>query len=160
MIEFDITGGSVMIDDDNEWLMDYSWHVSGSGYAIHYVNKQDEQFWQQPVKTAIYMHRVVTGLARGDKRVADHINHNKLDNRRDNLRICSAKENLRNQESQRKFKGVFYLKGRKKCWQALIVVDGVRHYLGNFYSEEEAARAYNAAAIELFGEFAYLNEVA
>ena len=160
MIEFDITGGSVMIDDEFDWLMNYSWHINKQGYAVHFVNKRDADFWGLPARKAVYMHRVVTGLARGDKRVADHINHNKLDNRRDNLRICSVKENLQNQQSQRRFKGVFYLKGRRKCWQAAIVVNGKKQFLGNFYSEEEAARAYNAAATEYFGEFAYLNEVA
>ena len=158
MIEFQITGGSVMIDDDNDWLTNYSWHVNKQGYAVHFVNKSDSDFWDLPARKAVYMHRVVTGA--GDGEVVDHINHDKLDNRSENLRICSQKENLRNQKSGKRFKGVFYLKGRKKCWQALIVVDGVRHYLGNFYSQEEAARAYNEAAIEYFGEFAYLNEVA
>ena len=158
MIEFDITGGSVMIDDEFDWLMDFRWHLTKQGYAVHFVNKRDSDFWGLAPRKAVYMHRVVTGA--GDSEVVDHVNHNKTDNRRDNLRSCSQKENLQNQQSRRSYKGVFYLKGRKKCWQAIIVANGVRHYLGNFYTQEEAAKAYNEAATELFGEFACLNEVA
>ena len=158
MIELNITGGKVMVDDEFAWLANYSWHVSGSGYAIHYVNKQDEQFWQQPVKTAIHMHRIIAGLKRGDKRVVDHINHSKLDNRAENLRICTSAENLRNQTSKKRYKGVFQLTGkRKKKWQSIIIFNRERHYLGTFATEAEAAMAYNEAATELFGEFACLN---
>lgn len=160
MIEMDITNGKVMIDDEFGWLANFKWHVTKGGYAVHHVNKQDTQFWNQPVKTAIYMHRVITGLKRGDKRVADHVNHNKLDNRRNNLRICSQAENLRNQRTKKRYKGVFLLTGkRKKKWQSIIIFNNERHYLGNFATEQEAAMAYNAAAVELFGEYAYLNEI-
>ena len=160
MIEMDITGGKVMIDDEYEWLTQFKWHVSGSGYAIHYVNRRDTEFWGQPVKTTIHMHRVITGLKKGDKRVVDHVNHNKLDNRAENLRICSAAENLRNQTSRKKYKGVFLLTGkRKKKWQSIIIFNRERHYLGTFATEEEAAMAYNEAAVTLFGEFACLNDI-
>ena len=159
MIEFDITGGNVKVDDEFSWLMNFRWHVNKQGYAVHFVNRGDSIFWGKPVKKAIYMHRLIADNTENGE-VVDHINHDKLDNRSENLRICSTKENLRNQKSGKRYKGVFYLKGRKKCWQALIVVDGVRHYLGNFYSQEDAAKAYNAAAVEYFGEYAYLNEVA
>lgn len=158
MIEFQITGGSVKVDDEFRWLMDFRWHVNKQGYAVHFVNRGDSIFWGVPVKKAIYMHRLVAGAGDGD--VVDHVNHIKTDNRSENLRICSQKENLQNQQSRRRFKGVFYLKGRKKCWQAAIVVNGKKQFLGNFYTQEEAARAYNEAATELFGEFACLNEVA
>ena len=154
----DITGGKVMIDDEFEWLMQFKWHVTKSGYAVHYANSRDAEFWNQPIKTAIYMHRVVAGLARGDKRVVDHINHAKLDNRTENLRICTAAENLRNQTTKKRYKGVFLLTGkRKKKWQSIIIFNRERHYLGNFATEAEAAAAYNAAAVELFGEYACLN---
>ncbi len=160
MIEMDITGGKVMIDDEFGWLANFSWHVTGNGYAVHYVNKRDSEFWGQTVKTAIHMHRVVAGLERGDKRVVDHINHSKLDNRAENLRICSQAENLRNQTSKKRYKGVFLLTGhRKKKWQSIIIFNRERHYLGTFATEAEAAMAYNEAATELFGEFACLNIV-
>ena len=160
MIEMDITGGKVMIDDEFEWLLQFKWHVTGSGYAVHFVNKQDAEFWGQPVKTAIHMHRIVAGLEKGDKRVVDHINHAKLDNRRDNLRICTAAENLRNQVTKKRYKGVFALQGkRKKKWQSIIIFNRERHYLGTFATEAEAAMAYNDAATQLFGEYACLNVI-
>ncbi len=160
MIEMDITNGKVMVDDEYEWLANFKWHVTKSGYAVHYANSRDAEFWGQPIKTAIYMHRVVAGLARGDKRVVDHINHDKLDNRNENLRICTAAENLRNQTSRKKYKGVFQLTGnRKKKWQSIIIFNRERHYLGTFATEAEAAAAYNAAAVEFFGEYACLNVI-
>ncbi len=158
MIEFDITGGTVKVDDEFSWLMNFRWHVNRQGYAVHFVNKSDSIFWELPERKAIYMHRLIAGA--GDGEVVDHINHDKLDNRSENLRICSQKENLQNQQSRRRYKGVFFLKNRKKCWQAAIVVNGKKQFLGNFYSQEEAARAYNEAAVEYFGEYACLNEVA
>ena len=158
MIYFDITGGSVKVDDEFSWLQDFRWHVNKQGYAVHFVNRGDSNFWGVEPKKAIYMHRLIAGA--GDGGVVDHINHNKLDNRSENLRNCSQKENLQNQQSRRRFKGVFYLKGRKKCWQSAIVVNEKKQFLGDFYSQEEAAKAYNEAAVEYFGEFACLNEVA
>ena len=158
MIEIDITGGKVMVDDEFGWLMQFKWHTTGGGYAVHFVNQKDSEFWGQPAKTAIHMHRVIAGLTRDDKRVVDHVNHDKLDNRRDNLRICSAAENLRNQTSKKRYKGVFLLAGkRKKKWQSIIIFNRERHYLGTFATQEEAAMAYNAAAVKFFGEFACLN---
>ncbi len=160
MIEMDITGGKVMIDDEFGWLANFKWHVTKQGYAIHYVTKKDTDFWRQPTKTAIHMHRIIAGLTRDDKRVVDHINHAKLDNRSENLRICTSAENLRNQISKKRYKGVFLLQGkRKKKWQSIIIFNRERHYLGTFATEQEAAMAYNDAATQLFGEYACLNVI-
>ena len=90
--------------------------------------------------------------------VIDHINHNKLDNRKSNLRICSERENLINRRISKNnktgYKGVSLF---RKKYKAQISSNGKFHYLGVFCSEVEAARAYNEAAIELHGEFAVLN---
>jgi len=108
------------------------------------------------------------------KSCIDHINNNPLDNQRHNLRQCSYSENNRNRKPVRtswtgkakasKYKGVVRRHSRNK-WEARITIpnqvykDGSNKikYLGNYASEYEAAQAYNKAAKELFGEYAYLN---
>lgn len=90
----------------------------------------------------------------------DHINGNTLDNRKENLRICSIAENGRNRKIQKNntsgYSGVSYMKGVCK-WQATICVNKNKIYLGVFETAEESARAYDSAAKEYFGEFARLN---
>jgi hypothetical protein len=90
----------------------------------------------------------------------DHIDNNPLNNRRQNLRICAPHENSMNQRAKKgctsRFKGVHFRK-KKGSWVSRITVCGERRYIGEFLSEEEAARAYDAEAIRLHGEFARTN---
>lgn len=107
----------------------------------------------------IYMHRQIMGLKRKDGKEVDHINHNTLDNRKQNLRICTHAENIRNQKIKRyssKYKGVYWDKFNKK-WKVQIMYNYKNYNLGRYILEEEAAKAYDKAAKELFGEFALLN---
>jgi len=106
----------------------------------------------------ILMHRQI--MQPDDGEVVDHISGDGLDNRRENLRICSHKENIRAQQPQRggtsKYRGVCWKSAREK-WEAQIKVDGDNKYLGRYKNEEQAAKAYNKAAKKHFGEYAYLN---
>lgn len=108
--------------------------------------------------TTVYMHRQITGAPKGFQ--VDHINHNTLDNRRCNLRICTNQQNNWNRasckNSSSKFKGVSYYKPSKK-WIAQICIDDKRKNLGYYKSEIQAAKIYDAKAKELFGKFAKLN---
>lgn len=94
--------------------------------------------------------------------VVDHINGDQLDNRRENLRIASMTENSRNRTRHKayrsRFKGVTYDDEKvEKKWRARISFEGKRIYLGHHLTEEEAAEAYDKAALELHKEFANLN---
>lgn len=106
----------------------------------------------------VQMHKLLTGWP-----MTDHIDRDGLNNQRSNLRPATNAQNQRNRGpnagGSSRYKGVW----RAPChgkWRAEIRADGKRRYLGYFASEEEAALVYNAAATELFGEFAWLNEVA
>lgn len=92
--------------------------------------------------------------------IVDHINHDTLDNRRSNLRICTSTENNRNVRSKGKssrFKGVYW-DGVNKKWVAVITC-GKTMKIGLLDEEEDAAIMYNVAAQLFFGKFAYLNPV-
>jgi hypothetical protein len=150
-----LTRGQVtLVDDENfSQLIMFKWFAlwaptSKSFYAARGSNQH-----------TIRMHRVILGAQPGE--CVDHRNRDTLDNRRENLRICTDAENRRNRGKQCNntsgFKGVCW---NKRChkWQARIMIDGNLINLGCFTIPEEAAVAYNSAAIRLHGEFAY-NEV-
>lgn len=148
-----------LVDDiDYGFLMQWKWCFH-NGYAER-ASRKSEGF--DPPKL-IYMHRVVLSRKIGyyDFEETDHKNHNRLDNRRDNLRPATCSQNRRNKKSQRgssTFKGVSWHKRNNK-WQSYIMCNRIRKHLGSFTDEIEAAKAYNKAAIKHFGEFAYLNPV-
>ncbi|MBN1124206.1 MAG: HNH endonuclease [Sedimentisphaerales bacterium] len=103
------------------------------------------------------MHRLIARPP--DGMVVDHIDHNGLNNTRANLRVCTPQQNSRNRRSQSgrsKYKGISYDK-RYKRWKARIRFQNKYIHIGTFRDEARAARAYDAKAAELFGEFACLN---
>ena len=105
------------------------------------------------------LHRCVLGLTDSSKH-GDHRNGDGLDNRRTNLRVASNQQNSRNgrahRDSTSQYRGVSWDALRRK-WTAGIGINGKRHGLGRFATEDEAARAYDAAAAAAFGEFARPN---
>lgn len=108
----------------------------------------------------VRMHRQILGIQRGEKgKFCDHINHDTLDNRRDNLRVVNMRENNCNLRKGKcntsGFKGVSYPKSGKK-WRATISLNGGQRHLGLFENPEEAYAAYCKAAREIQGEYACL----
>lgn len=93
----------------------------------------------------------------------DHINGNKLDNRKHNLRVCTHAENTKNRSPNKnpgnsRFKGVDFQK-RSGTWRARITVNYRKIYLGDFRTEVDAAIAYNGAAMKYHGRYKKLNEI-
>ena len=96
-----------------------------------------------------------------DGMVVDHINHDTLDNRRSNLRVCTPTQNKQNMKPQKsiqsKYKGVSIKQNGK--WQAAIMADTKFHYIGTFDTERDAAVAYNFASKMLHKEYGILNDI-
>lgn len=149
-------GEHAIVDpDDYERLSKYNWHVNKTGQTF-YAKRSARA---RKTIAAIYMHRCIIKVPAG--MVADHINHNGLDNRKANLRLATLAQNNRhrkkfNTKSRLKYKGTYYNRRRRE-WYARIICDGEPIHLGTFKDEIEAAKAYDQAAKKYHGEFAGLN---
>ncbi len=110
-----------------------------------------------------YLHRIIAKAP--EEMYVDHINRDRSDNRRCNLRVCTRSQNMSNTTKMKRnrtgYKGVYLMspKNGASGFEAKIGFGGKNLYLGYFKTPEEAARAYNKKALELHGEFAVLNEV-
>lgn len=148
-------GGIAYVDDlDFENLNQYSWYgqaAKNTVYAVRVIGKF-------PFQRTTLMHREIMGFPKNME--IDHINGNGLDNRRSNLRICTTAQNQRNSKKRADntsgYKGVVFYKPYNK-WMAHIRMNGKKKTIGYFDTAEQAARAYDKAAREMFGEFAKTN---
>ena len=139
--------------EDMLWLSDFFWVlVKGrGGFRACRASRKNGK------KTLIQMSRMI--MPPSKKRIIDHINHDTLDNRKSNLRVCTFSQNCWNRKGIggfSRFKGV--CRSRKQ-WAAYITFSGARKYLGTFSKETEAAMSYNNAAKKYFGSYALLNRV-
>ena len=140
--------------EDYIWLSQFRWYCNKRGhtsYAVRNAGVGGE-------RRKVLMHREIN-MTPGHL-VCDHINRNGLDNRKQNLRNCTKRENNLNQGGHRgsvsKYKGVYWKK-REGRWAACIKSEGKKKHLGYFESEREAAKAYDRAVRKYHGEYALLN---
>jgi hypothetical protein len=146
---------AVVDPDDYQRLSEYNWHVKKTAHTLY--AKRSARTGN--TMTQIYMHRCVIKLPAG--MVADHINHNGLDNRKANLRPVTRAQNSQhkkkiNTKSRSMYKGIYYDR-RDKVWCARITCNGKTTHLGSFKDEIEAAKTYDQAAKKYHGQFAGLN---
>lgn len=138
-------------DDDYEKLARYKWHLQKVGqYAARNV-------WEKKTKTqhTVLMHRAIIQPPAG--MFIDHEDTNKLNNQKSNLRVCTISQNQHNRPPQKNnrsgFKGVGFDKKSGK-WRARISLNSESILLGFFNTPEKAAKAYEAAAMDLHKDFA------
>jgi hypothetical protein len=153
MAEIPLSKGKVAIVDDElyEYLSQWKWFYHKNGYAMRSYRENGKYKKER-------MHRSV--LRAPDGYDVDHINGDKLDNRKSNLRSATRSQNNYNKSVQRNttsgFKGVSWSKQRNK-WRSRIFVDKREMHLGFFEYKIDAAMAYNEAALKYHASFANLN---
>jgi len=142
-------GGYVVVSpEDERRLRGYTWKKSSHGYAYRLVEnsgRTEKRYMHREIMNEPLLH-------------VDHVNGDKLDNRRCNLRVVTPQQNQFNSRKKApalsRYKGVTRQNGR---WVARITMNRTTKYLGSYCSEEEAAKAYDEVARHLFGEFACAN---
>lgn len=142
------TGGFCIVDDiDYEYLKEYTWRQDQHGYAsnVRRIKRRT---------VTILMHRLIINAPEGFD--TDHINRNRLDNRRSNLRVCTRSQNNMNSkiriDNNSGSKGVSWHKQTNK-WRSYINYGGKQISLGLFSRLSDAVIARRIKAKELYGEF-------
>ncbi len=139
----------VLLDaEDFAKAMNHKWHVAKAPHTFYVYT----DIVVNGKRKSLGLHRLITDYPSGFS--VDHINGNGLDNRKENLRVCTHKENSRNSRGGSS-KGTYQKKSGR--WAARIMIDGKTKYLGTFDTQEEAINEYNESALRHFGEFARLN---
>lgn len=149
-------GKSTLVDDeDYEKLNKHKWYAHLENkiwYAVRDIKLDDGK------RTIIRLHREIVNVLSGKD--VDHINHDGLDNRKCNLRICTRSQNISHQRKHKNntsdFRGVYWYKKKQK-WMAYITIERKRITIGYFDDKVEAGHIVDQFAIQLFGEFAMLN---
>lgn len=148
----------ILINSDKVALVDDEDYM----FVALYVWRLHKGYARMSTKPHLYLHKIISKRM-GFILDTDHKDRNRLNNLRENLREATNQQNQgnttkRNGEYSSKYKGVMWHK-RDKIWCAYISINNKMKYLGSFEVEEDAAKAYNTAALDNRGEFACLNEV-
>ena len=152
-LEKELKLNGLIIDLEDIYLLEtYVYRISNTGYAVRSCGRHDNKL----------LHRDILNVSDGAIFV-DHINRNRLDNRKVNLRIVTRKENRYNSSANSskaiKWKGVYKKLGnRKKKWEAKITSNNVSYNNGIYLYAEDAAMAYNELALLYQGDKSFLNE--
>lgn len=139
-------------DEDYELAMTQRWTIEKSGnnfYAMCKINHKK-----------VRLHRFL--LKPKSTHEVDHINHNGLDNRRENIRVVTKRQNAANRRktvgSRKRYKGIHY-DTRINKWVAYVNYKKKRKYLGQYATAKEAAIVYNEAALKYYGKTAWVNKI-
>ena len=146
--------GIALVDDEDYTILSkFKWRLCDNNYALNHFIANGKQ------KNEL-MHRIIMNPQ--ENMEIDHKDGNGLNNQKNNLRIVTKSQNCINRNkyknSSSKYKGVYWRRDLNK-WHSQIRKNKKQIYLGIYIKEIDAAKAYNKAAIELFGEYALLNEV-
>jgi hypothetical protein len=133
---------------DYKRLSKYKWCASNKRGTVYAIRRTKEG-------RILYMHREIMRAPKGS--IVDHIDHNTLNNRRCNLRVCTEEQNHANRAPCGGACGFVGVYARGKRWEAGITWQGKHFYLGKFDDPAEAARARDRKAYALHGPYAYLN---
>jgi hypothetical protein len=150
-------GRTALVDDaDYDLVSRYRWHAWECTRKGRIIGPYAAAgIWRDGKMKTLFMHALITGW-----RETDHRDHNGLNNQRSNLRDATHSQNACNQRPQAgrlsAYKGVTW-DSRAQKWRARITVAGKLRCLGRFADEGDAAKAYDAAALAAWGEYAYLN---
>jgi len=171
-IELDKSGLFAWVSEEDRELLKFNWKAKQSGTKKfpHYYAFRKEYIGGHGIE--YYLHTEVWERMMGARLpkdfLVDHINGDKLDDRRSNLRLATRTDNEANKPKRRtqsggapssQYKGVSFVPGgREKCWRVTLTYEHKQIRLGAYTTEKEAAEVYNEAAVHYFGEFAYLNK--
>lgn len=152
-IKLSNASGCCLVDEiDYVRLCGRTWRVRSDGYVVSNLKVGGKA-------RTLYLHREVMDSPLNLE--VDHINRNKLDNRRENLRVATRQQNARNRRRQSNnrsgFKGVVVPAEGESKFRAVVKVEGRYKCVGYYDTKEEAAAAYDSAATQYYGEFARLN---
>lgn len=156
-----LTNGFETIIDDEDYHL-----IAGYNLGLHVLPRNRAKYarvyipaTENKKRETVGLHRIIMGIT--DSKISiDHIDHDGLNNRKSNLRICTHKQNARNTaarlNSTSKYLGVCLPTGKNR-FVAQIRPEGNKIFLGNFINEIDAAMAYDKAALKYYGEYANLN---
>ena len=170
-------GKHTIVIDTEDWdkVKEHSWcilathrHRNSTPYAVAGIPHPEGGWFvraddgiRRRLRTNIQLHHLILGKPQKGM-VTDHINHNGLDNRKENLRFATCRQNNANVRSRKnsssQYLGVCWDKEGKK-WRVVVIVNGKSQHVGRFICEHQAALAYNKKAKELYGEYANLNVI-
>ena len=147
-------GKNALVDKDVfERLSKHKWFFEDSGYPM--TNIKEDGKWKKE-----RMHYFI--MEKKEGKIIDHINRNRLDNRKSNLRYATYSENFHNADISKRnksgYKGVHWDKQSQK-WRAMASVKGKQKHIGLYDCKKEAAKAYNDFVVRTAGEFAHLNDI-
>lgn len=141
--------------EDYEKINKYCWHIKSDGYITTLI------YFNKDYKKQIFLHRLIMNC--NDDFLIDHMNHNKNDNRKNNLRMVTVQQNNMNNSLRKdnisNATGVFWNK-KNNIWQAQIRVNSKAIHLGCFINKQDAIKSRKQAEEKYFGEYSYDNSIA